>query len=608
MRKIVTIIGFFTVFSGVISAQNINPNVEVKRDYENRLPAIHKSKLSTDFNDSLNNFSINFNYIVFEKSYKDLYEFAPTASAKIQKPENPYNYTMYARAGVALPLSPDSFIAYSPKIERIKIQNRFLLSSNLMIYASHKSYWGKAPLQWFDYGTEHNGTGNTEKQFTEKLSQKVAAHDSRTEAGIIAGHYWKTGVLGASVKYTNGYNQFYGKNIYLDETGYKGVYSDINSRHFNRLDINFNINSLEANKEIRGFNYSGNVDYNFVGDNSFEKLKAHYIAATAEIGPSIGKYSSFLVKFSIRNSNASILNLSHNYGLMDITPSYNTKQGNWQFSFGGTFSTKYTDSPVGKYYTMFFAKAKAQYLIVKDLLAVYAVADGGNKMNNYSSLLEQNPWLSPFADCMINSVPVRVSGGFTGNICGILDYDISAGYSKEKGLPQFVTSLENPATFDTYYSSTNRIFFKATAAVSTKDFIGNFKMQYNIFSRSDDLKPLNYPPFEIKLSGEYNYMQRVFVGMSIYGRSNTPTLFAIGYKTTTAPSANGSITTTGSYLYDSNIFIKGFANVGLSAKYVINEMLSVYLNADNILGQRPCLVQQYYQKGISIGGGVIVKL
>ena len=602
MRKIITIIGFFTLFSGSISGQNINPNVEVKRDYENRLPVIHKSKLSTDFNDSLNNFALNFNYMVFDKSYKDLYEFAPTASAKIQRPDSPHRYTLYARAGVGFPLSPDIFVAYSPKLQEIKTGSHFLSSSNLMIYASHKSFWGDAPLQGIELKADENYNVKT---FTDKLSQKVGAHDSRTESGVVLGHYWNTGRLGASLSYTNGYNSFYGKNVYLEAEGYKGSYSDVNSHNFNKLAANFNINSLEARKEVRGFNYKANVDYNYLGDNSFEKLKSHYIAAEAEVGPTVGKYSNFLIKLSLKNANTSVLDETHNYGLVEATPTYNLKNGNWQLSLGGTISLKYTDAAAGKHHTMIIGMAKAQYQLINNVLAVYAAADGGNNLNNYSSLLEQNPWLSPFADCMISSVPVRVTGGITGNISGIVDYDLSTGYAKEKGLPQFINSFENPAAFNILYSNAEEIFFKAAIGVSTKDFTGNLKMQYN---RYNGYKPYNHAPFEAKFYGEYNYMQRIFVGLNIYGRNRAITNFVKGYRMVTESDHGGITTTRTEYLYDNDTYLKGFVNIGITGRYVINDMLSVYAEIDNLLGQRPSFFQQYYQKGISIVGGVIVKL
>lgn len=605
MRKIITIIGFFTLFAGSISAQNINPNVEVKRDYENRLPVIHKSKLSTDFNDSLNNFSLNFNYMVFDKSYKDLYEFAPTASAKIQKPDNFHNYTLYARGGVAFPFSPDIFVAYSPILQGIKTGSNFSSRSNLMIYASHKSFWGDAPLQGAGYKAEENSNeGELTKHLTEKLSQKEKAHDSRTEAGVVLGHYWKTGRLGASLKYTNGYNRFYGKNIYLEESGYQGSYQDSDSHRFNKIAANLNVGSLNSGTGAGRFDYEASLDYNFVGDNSFEKFKSHYIAAAAEISPRVGKYSNFTVRLSIRNTGTSVLNESCNYGLIDAAPTYNLSHGNWQLSLGGVASIKYTNASVGKHHTMIIGMAKAQYRLIKDVLAVYAVADGGNYLNNYSSLLERNPWISPFASCMISSVPVRVTGGITGNINGIVDYDFSTGYSKEKGLPQFITSFENPAAFDILYSNAEKIFFKAAVGVSTKEFTGNLKMQYD---RYNGYKPYNYAPFEAKFYGEYNYMQKLFIGLSIYGRNRAVTNFAIGYRMITE-SDRETTTTRPEYLYSNNTYLKGFVNVGLSARYVINDMLSVYAHADNLLGQRPSFFQQYYQKGISIGGGVIVKL
>ena len=65
----------FMAFSA--SAQNLDPTVEVSRDYEGKLLVVHKPILEMAVPDSVYRFDLDFDYSVTDTPYKGAYEFVP---------------------------------------------------------------------------------------------------------------------------------------------------------------------------------------------------------------------------------------------------------------------------------------------------------------------------------------------------------------------------------------------------------------------------------------------------------------------------------------------------------------------------------------------------
>ena len=60
-----------------VYAQDLDPTVEVSREYEGKLIEVHKPALTMAVPDSVLMFALDFDYSVFESPYKGSYEFNP---------------------------------------------------------------------------------------------------------------------------------------------------------------------------------------------------------------------------------------------------------------------------------------------------------------------------------------------------------------------------------------------------------------------------------------------------------------------------------------------------------------------------------------------------
>ena len=68
----------------VQAQQKIDPTVEVEKEFDGKMTNIVKGALNSSIPDSLTSFNLNFNYSIFDKPYKDLYEFSTLPSAQLQ--------------------------------------------------------------------------------------------------------------------------------------------------------------------------------------------------------------------------------------------------------------------------------------------------------------------------------------------------------------------------------------------------------------------------------------------------------------------------------------------------------------------------------------------
>ena len=65
------------LFSGVLSAQNLDPTVEISRAYEGKILDANKPLREMTVPDSVSTFRLDFDYSVFDKPYKGAYDFNP---------------------------------------------------------------------------------------------------------------------------------------------------------------------------------------------------------------------------------------------------------------------------------------------------------------------------------------------------------------------------------------------------------------------------------------------------------------------------------------------------------------------------------------------------
>lgn len=603
--------------------QKIDPTVEVQRDFDSSIPNIHKSMLSTAINDTLSNFNINFNYSIFDKPYKDLYEFSPLPSAQIQSKVNEKLPVFAAKWGCGFPLNPYADLMLQPRLKG---------GSTLLLNVSGNAFIDKLNLV-----TINSETGKTERE----KGVKTAANNAVFEAGATYGYNWNSGEMLLRLNYKTNYNTYYGFNSnefpYAEEFPAYGLIESIKkvsymkdnwSHRYNKIDAGFSIGSIDAKGRGAKFNYKINIKYSNTSDKLPEKglvsegstdnrIQENFIKVSGEAGPTFGKYNKFIVGFNSENAIYTGLQ-DYNYGIFEIMPQYAFESGRLSIRAGIKLSGRYKSKDnTAKYHNTFFVNGNISYELAKNALWVYAEADGGNYMNNYSELLEQNKWVSQTTDIKAGSIPLQLKGGLRGQAYNKLSYNAYIKYTIHNGLLQYVpykafaategndfadeTVIAKISDSRLYTAYSNHREFSAGLDIKwySKSFIAGTSLEYSNYTDGKEgtlvngEKPYGYAPFKWHLYGTYNYRERIYIGITSNLRSATPISgIAPVYSTENTKETK----------------IPAFCNLGLNIKYVINNSFSVFATGENLLDSHIQYYPQYLEKGRSFGIGVLVKL
>lgn len=579
-----------TLFTLPARAQRkIDPTVEVKKDFEGKLLEIHKTKLETSIPDSLNSFNLNFNYTIFNKPYKDMYEFNPLPSARIHSPVAERHPRFFARVGLGYPLNPNAEVYYQPDLNK-KGGNLSVTRHSLLLKGYYNALWDKRGL------VEMRPEGG-DVYTLKKADEKATANHSVMGALAEYRHNWGGGELSTGVHFSSNYYTYYGLNKM-----YRSV-QDSCSHTFNTLGVHFNIGSVNAKATGAKFNYKLNLLYRHTSDwisgaGFTPTQKGHFredfVKAEGEFGPTFGRYNQFLVGV---NSETVLYGglASSNAGILEFIPQYKFEKGRFRLNAGVRISISYSNlEGTHKYHNVFSPQANVSYEVVPRNLWIYAVADGGNELNSYSTLLERNKWLVPMNVPKTGSVPFRLTGGFKGKVFDKLSYNVYVNYTRHSGLLQFINALTATQYFGTGYSNHNEFSAGGELNWQTKVFSAGAKIKYSSYSKGTEasgmpegLLPSGYAPLEGYLYGEYNWRERIYFGANLYFRNAAP--FHLN-----AP-------------FIKETRMEGFANLGVHAKYVINTNFAVFIQGGNLLNADIQYHPYYLEKGINFGAGLTVK-
>ncbi len=598
--------------------QKIDPTVEVERDFESKMPNIHKSRLNTAVNDTLGNFNLNFNYSIFDKPYKDLYEFSPLPSVQIQNRLEPSFPVFMAKASIGIPANP---------MADIWLQPYFKGGSTLQFNASYNGFYDKIEL-----------IGITPHKEVTKLGRKAAANNSSLAFGGTYGYNWSSGELSLSLNYGSNYNTYYGFTINSPimpiGTAPEGesIYSNIEdniymkdnfSHRYDQIGAKFSIGSINAAGRGAKINYRLNLSYLNTTDrlpengailagSELDRLNENYIKADGEIGPTFGKYSKFTIGVNSQTIYYSKIK-DYNYGILDIVPMYTLESKRLILKAGVKISSHYTNNEAAdNYHHILFAKASLSYELARKHLWIYADIDGGNYMNSYSELLENNKWISQYADLKAGSMSHILKAGLRGQIRNKFSYNLYIKHINHKGLLQYIPSDEiynqNHANYlpdsrlYTIYSNHKEFVAGGEIAWESKDFSAASRIEYSNYSKGKNStlenghKPFGYAPLKWYTHATYNYRDRIYIGISANIRGAAPLYNPNIYITDNATAE------------DNEAESSSFCNLGASFKYVINRNFSVFINGENLLNDQIEYYPNYLEKGISFSVGILVKL
>ncbi len=382
MKKTLAII--FTLLAGVtLSAQNLDPVVEVTNAYSREATGIEKPSQLLPLPDSVSRFNLDFDYSVKPTPYKGAYEFNPylieMRPGAMPSPEN----RLYLSAGAGYSLHPQLDFVWNPVR---KDGMRFNL------YAHHRSYFGDYRNITFGADAlEHDGTS---------LGKGMNAN-TLAGAGFLYGY--KGGTFTADFSYRN-----------TSATDF--FMSEHSAAMHNRVQAKLRV------KGGRKFQYEAGTR---IGYGAYSAQGELFTKTDLSLGFGIGK--------SLLSVGAGLESVSYDLGsaaIWEVMPHYLYSGGHLKARLGvkisGVLHSSDTDYAYGGGFI--FPDVSLSFRIAEGAV-LQAAATGGNSLNTYDSLLGLNPYLAGFAWTRDVTVErFNVWGGVKGSASGRFYYDIKAGY------------------------------------------------------------------------------------------------------------------------------------------------------------------------------------
>lgn len=572
------------VFSAVVllssvplsAQQGLNSTVRVSRDYEARLMAGVKPPVPVRYADSLNRFSLSFNYDFSEKPYRDLYEFSPMGFADFREEGRAVYPVFYAKALISYPWSPEAEVYVQPRLRG---------GWSLLAYGGHRSFWGVLP------GIEFREEGRR------LVRNNALNYGDWTEnrAGMRIGYAWRKGEFSAGTDYEGGYRTFYGVKyglpavpavtdpVLMDHSYLR----DSLSRRYDRWTADFALRS--KNPDRTAFYYDVAFRYAYTRDRNRlfavpgfgAGLQENLFDTRVTAGATVNRIHKVLVGVRSVHSDC----LSGN-GLLELTPRYRYERGRWTVDAGLTLAGTYAVSGANLKAVPLYPVLSAHYEALKDALWLYGTADGENRLNTLEVLSDAHPWLTPEAEMRVSRVPLRLEAGMRGVLFGVLSYDLGLSYAWMRDLAMPTPDPCRPVA----YADAARFRIRAGMMVRTQAFDAGVNLNFSSYRRQDNpaLHLWMMPGFEGEAFARYNLRERFVFSVNARFRNA-----AYGWM--------------GAAEAGRECLLPGFVDLQARITYVVNRKLSVFLQGKNLADMTVQYVPGYAEPGINFGAGLYVR-
>ena len=571
----------FNLSPQTAGAQNIDPTVEVTRQYEGKLAEVHKPVQTMPVPDSLQHFDLEFEYNVYDSPYGGTYSFDPLVLDMTPGAADFGRRTFMLKAGAGLPLQPVLDAVWSPQLKG---------NFRMNVYASHRSYFGKYRGIGLSSGKE---TVSVSDDRASGKGKNYRGYDMVSAAGVSGSWFWKGGLMTFDVGY-------YGA----------GARDTSLARGFDALDVRADIRS--DGSAGRKFHYDASLRYRFGEDKAGLSglssghgwLREHLFGLGLSMGPSLTPYSKALlgVSFNMADYGPGFNSYA---GDISVTPRYLLDKGRWDLDLGVKLAFHFFNraSSVRNLFdiasTQFvYPDVSISFEAVRDYLDLYFKAGGGDEVMTWSDLLGHNRHFDIYrtASMPLGNIVERVSAdiGLRGNIASRFGYDLHAGYSNYANafLDGVMLSGADMPVYLPVFGACQLFRLTLDYEWTSQDF----SLDGSLSWKNSDAAKKNPGAFApAALSGYvnmvYNWNRRIYVGIDC------------GFAT-----ARKGFLPIGGNLPHSAAAIPGYADLGVSAEFKFTRQLSFWAHGGNLLDMTVQRVPLYAESGINFTAGICLNL
>lgn len=543
------VISIFLCFLAVsVAAQNLDPTVEVSREYEGKLVEVHKPAFKMTVPDSLTRFALDFDYFVHDNPYKGSYDFDPYLLTMKPSASDNGEHRFYLKAGAGYQLHPTLDLIWSPQFKR--------KGFNLDVYGMHRSFVGKY-LKIVPYDVDDKLV-LTNYPKTEDGYLTWSGYDMLTQAGAVFKHDWEK----VALDYSAGY---YG--LAQKDPGVKRLY--------NAADASVGIHTKPESRE--NLKVDIDLDYRFGED----------VAGASKLYENLGSMKLEIGQIW-KNSQSMNLGLETNIahytkafelfaGDVSLTPRYVFTNERFVADLGLKIAKMLTREKVGEQYV--YPAINVSYMLFPKSLKVYLKTTGGGAFDTYSSTIAANHHVTHLMSPDILGYTVERIGataGFDGRITDKFTYNLRGGYANYSSYRHYTVVPSLSLT----YAATQKWFAAVDWGFDIEGFRFDGSVSYDHFW--GDYQAILKPA---ALSGrsaiEYSWRKRLLFGVEADFESA---------RRMTA------------------ISVPGYVDLGAYAEYATARGISFWASAGNLLNQTIQRSPFYAEKGVYFTAGICLNL
>ena len=554
MRKSIISLSLL-VISAALQAQNLNPVVEVTNVYAMEASGIEKPQQLLPLPDSVFKFNLDFDYSVKSTPYKGAYEFNPYLVQMRPSARLSGERTFYLKAGAGYGFHPEVDVVWNP----VRKDN-----FRLNLYATHNSYFGRfRDITIQEKAVDWN-----------KEMQAEGGVNARTEAGADFLYAFKGGQLSADLQYRN-----------ILATDYYTHRDDPRTIGHHKGQLRARVQSNPGTR----FLYNVGARLAYLG---YANEKEFHTVSDASFGVRAGRNNSFRMALGLETVG---FGEDESAFKLEVAPHYAISTRRLNLDLGVKYS--YISASMLSYpYKGGILFPDVQFsLRLADAVVLQAAATGGDILNTYDSLVEDNPFLGGFdwyRDVTVNRI--HLMAGLRGSAGARFSYDVRVGYKWMDNacgwsfLPIFAEDGDQTAT--RYYTPTvayvsplHTFYVQATLAWNS----ANWDIRGYVYYGStkppvkETLAEQNvFAPASFLSSGHifYKWADRIKIGFTIDTRSQLK----------------------------ARRQVPGYQDLGFYGEYVFGRKMAVWLKGGNLLNQTIQRTPFYAEQGIY--GSVGIKL
>lgn len=573
-----------------VSAQTIDPTVEVSRDYVGKLIEVHKPVQTMPLPDSLQHFDLGFDYFVNDSPYRGAYVFSPYVLDMAPGKTDFGERRLWLKAGAGFALQPVLDFVWSPVSKG---------NFRMNVYGTHRSYFGRyrgirlSPMS--QDGLELTADDYAWKRYSgpEKASGSTSyrGYESHTRAGVDGILAWKGGSFGFDLSYCG---------TAAEDTSITRGYDAFDARLSVRSD----------NDASRKFLYDVSVRYRFGEDKAqlygpgagSGYFQGHEFSLDASLGPRFSPCSGLSFGIGLDMSGYPSWNAAA--GDFSFVPQYRLDKGRWDLDLGVKFAMHFSSPGTmsGMLATrggqFVYPAVSVAFEAVRNYLDLYVKADGGDSMDTWSDLLGRNSrmdiYRSPVPVLGNNVEKVAADFGLRGNIASRFGYDLSTGYvlSGQGFFDGIVLDGTGNPVYVPVYAESRLYHVTMSCRWESEDFSADARLSYRDYDLAGDAYGALAPAaFTGYVNMIYNWKKRIFAGIDCGFSGPRRTLLLHG-----DPAAAASVE------------VPGYADLGITVEFKFSRQLSFWAHGGNLLDMTVQRIPLYAESGVNFTAGICLNL